>query len=74
MLVDAPVRTQRGASQGGFYDYPIARAAKAGVGLDEFRDDAVYMAYRLVTAPDGEERGLVQQRAEINGGVAAGQF
>ncbi len=32
------------------------------------------MAHCLVPAPDGKERGLIQQRTEINGGVDAGQF
>ena len=74
VLVDAPIGAQRGAGQGGFYDQPVARASNAGVGLHELGDDAVYMAHRMLPAPNREKRGLVQQRAEINGGVDAGQF
>lgn len=74
LLVDAPVRGQAQAGQARFDHGAVAGAAKAGVALLEHGDQAPDVTHGPPALPEGEVGGLVEDLAEVDGGVEAGQL
>ncbi|MCY1439723.1 hypothetical protein D9M71_559710 [compost metagenome] len=66
LLEDAPVRAQPGAGQHGLDQCPVTGAMEACFPLAEGADQAVHVAQRALTLPEGEQHRFVEELAEVD--------